>query len=355
MKIFCSAFFLSLLLFFSCKRDKENDPQPQQTAPELNAATPVYGYGILGKIVGIWGGPLNSTTALGAFSDWTVDLRPNGAAQVSSKSELDSLNDIFMSFFLTLHNNEYRIAFRNGGGFNGSQRISYFICDSVSETAQSSFYRFSDFVMGTARAYSTFHFSNDSLYMKTYTNRYNTINPADLHMSWTAVRKDTTSAHFADSVHQFPQKVLMKDLSNVFSTMSQSIFYNTSGDPYPENAQPYLGKTTVNISYSGSLSFSPGTKSYIIFTTQALFSGFTFLSANLKYRSRYVMLPLEDLQYTFTYMHPGNYYAYVLHDENGDGNFSSGDHMNSPLSQVNFTLDPLGTQNVNINVGFTIP
>lgn len=343
-----------MLVLSACKRDEEpaNDTTPP--APELNSSTPVLGYGMLDKIRGIWSGPLSSTTALGGFPDWTVDLRPIAPSQISSKSELDSLNDIFMSFFLTKYNNEYRIAFRNGGGFSGSQRISYLLCDSVYEDAQTSYYRYSDFVMGIQRAYSEFTFRNDSLYMKTYTNHYNTTNPAQLHMSWNAVRKDTTSQHAADSIHHFPQKELRKDLSTAFNSMTESIFYSANSDPYPEADQPYLGKTTVNITYSG-VTMSPGTNSFIIFTTQPLFSGFTFNSANLKYRSRYVMLPITDGDYTFTYMHPGTYWAYVLHDENGDGNFSTGDHMNSPLSPITFTLGALGNQTVNITVGFTIP
>lgn len=343
------------LVFSSCKRDKGDIIDPPVTDPGLTASTPVYGYGMLNRIKGIWSGPVTSTTSLGGFPDWTVDLRPIAPGHISSKSELDSLNDIFMSFFVTRYNNEYRIAFRNGGGFAGSQRISYLQCDSVSETAQSAYYRFSDFVAGQARAWSEFRFSNDSLYMRTYTSRYNTVAPAQLHMTWTAKLKDSTSAHIADSLFDFPRKVLAKDLSNAFSTLSESIFFNTSTEPYPENDQPYLGKTTVNISFSGAITPAAGTKNYVIFTTQPLFSGFSFLSQNLKFRSRYVMLPAEDNQYQFTYMHPGTYYAYVLHDANGDGNFTTGDHINTPLSTISFTLSALGTETVNVQVNFTIP
>jgi hypothetical protein len=346
---------LSLVLF-SCKRDKEEEEIPQTTPPPaLNANTDVKGYGMLSKLSGIWSGPLTSTTSLGSFPEWIVDMRPISASQISSKSELDSLNDIFMSFFLALHNNEYRIAFRNGGGFAGNTRTSFLWCDSVSESGSSSYYRFVDFIQGKARSWVSLLFRNDSLYFRTYTNRYNTVSPAQLHMSWDAKRSDTTTAQAAISHFGYPQKVLAKDLTNAFSGMTESIMYNTMNDPYPETAQPYLGKTTVNISYSGSLTIAPGTQSFVMFTTQPLFSGLSFQSNNLKFRTRYIILPVDDNAYTFTYMHPGTYYAYVLHDADGNGNFSSGDHLNSPLSQTTFTLGALGQETVNISVNFTIP
>ena len=89
-------------------------------------------------------------------------------------------------------------------------------------------------------------------------------------------------------------------------------------------------------------------------TTQPLFSGLTYLPAQLKYRSRYVFLASTDNAFTFNYMHPGSYYLYSLYDANGDGTFSSGDWMSSNLTNT-FTLGALGTQNVNTLIDFTIP
>lgn len=348
-------FYLLLVTsLFACKRDNSDDNTPPPPSNELTASTPVLGYGILSELSGIWSGPLTSTTALGSFPEWIVDLRPISAAQISSKSELDSLNDIFLSVFIAKYNNEYRMAFRNGGGFAGQQRISYMNCDSVSETAGSKFYRFSDFKQGTTRAYANFLFVNDSLYFTVYTNRYNTVSPAQLHISWQAKQQDSTEAQTAINHFSCPQKVLVKDFSSSFNGLTESMFYNQTSDVYPETQQPYLGRTTVNITYSG-FTPAPGTQSFIMFTTQPLFVGITYQPQNMKFRTRYVILPIEDLNYTFTYMHPDSYYAYILHDADGNGMLSTGDHINSPLSPTTFTLAALAQETLNITVNFTVP
>lgn len=349
-------FILVSTLLFSCKNDSEEDELPPPTPDQgITSSTPVKGYNMLSKINGIWSGDVNSTTALGDFQDWTMDIRPMSAAECGGKSELDSINDIFMSFFIVKHNNEYRLAFRNGGGFGGSQRISYQICDSVYESSSVSYYRFSDFVAGENRVYAAFTFENDSMNLIVYTSVYNTVSPVTLHFEWKAKLLDTTETQDAITHFNFPQKQMVKDFSSTFSAMTESIFYNVTADAYPEADHPYVGETTINITYAGSLTINPGSKSFVIFTTQPLFSGVTYLPANLKYRTRYVILDAADLDYTFRLMHPDNYYAYVIHDANGDGLIGSGDYINSPLSPVTFTLNADSQTSVNVNVNFTIP
>lgn len=342
------------IVITSCKRDNATDQNIPDEDPGLTASTPVLGYGILSELNGIWNGPVTSTTALGSYPEWIVDFRPISAAQVSSKSELDSLNDIFLSVFIAKHENEYRICLRNGGGFAGQQRISYMHCDSVNENASSKFYRFSDYVQDTARAFANFYFVNDSLYLTVYTNRYNTVNPTQLHMRWEAKLQDTVEAQDAITHFNFPQKVLVKDFSTSFDGLTETVFYSPGSDPYPESQQPYLGQTTVNINYSG-FTPAPGTKSFVVFTTQPLFTGLVYQPQNMKYRTRYVILPIEDPNYTFIYMHPDSYYVYVLHDADGNGVLNTGDHINPPLSPTTYTLAELGTEIVNITVNFTVP
>ncbi|MDF2453242.1 MAG: hypothetical protein K0S26_2746, partial [Bacteroidota bacterium] len=132
----------------SCKSCK--DKKSEEEAPEEPVNGPTVdntlGYGVLNKVKGIWNGPVSSTTGLGSYPEWIVDFRPNAENQISAKNELDSLNDIFMSFFIVKYNNEYKVAFRNGGSFVGMKRSSYFLADSVSETASQSYYRFSEVI-----------------------------------------------------------------------------------------------------------------------------------------------------------------------------------------------------------------
>ena len=350
-------FFVVSAAFYSCKDWVKENPNPEnEQLPLINSGSDVKGYGILSRLPGIWNGPVSSSTALGSYPEWIVDFRPVSAAQVSAKNELDSLNNILMGFFIVKHNNEYKMAFRNGGGFAGNQRIAYAVVDSVSETANNYFYRFSDFRAGKNRVHINVLFKDDSLIMHTYTNVYNTQATAVTHMLWRAKLQDNTSAQNAVSHFSFPQKQLVKDFSTVFDAKPEAIYYNSdlTSDPYNTTSQPYLGKTIVNVSFGPGRTPDPAKKVFLMITTQPLFSGFTFNPGQLKYRSRYVFLASTDNQFTFDYMHPGSYYIYSLYDTNGDNTFSSGDWIASNLTNT-FTLPEQGTQTVNTMIDFTIP
>ena len=135
------------------------------------------------------------------------------------------------------------MAFRNGGGFAGNQRIAYSVIDSVSETTNNYFYRFADFKAGKNRVYTNILFKDDSLTMQVYTNQYNTLPTAVTHMLWKAKLQDSTSAQAAKTVFSFPQKQLVKDFSTTFDSRTEAIYYSAAdliNDPYNEAAQPYL-------------------------------------------------------------------------------------------------------------------
>lgn len=348
-----NSFVLALIMFaiVSCKNDKPpEEVPPPVTTPDISNT---YAYGVLDKIKGIWNGPVTSTTALGSYPEWIVDFRPVSASQISAKNELDSVNSIHMSFFIVLHDSTYKIAFRNGGGFGGQQRISYFMADSISETANESFYRFSEVIRGTDRAYTEVIFRADSLYLKSYTNVYNTLSAPTLHMTWAAKLQDTTACQAAVTQFNFPQKTNARDFTSTFNSLAESIFYNVGSDPYPESAQPYLGQSSVSYSYAASYSPVASNRVILIITTQPLFSGFTFLSGNLKFRSRYVLLPADDLNFTFNYMHPGTYYVYAFYDSDGNMAASSGDWISTANST--FTLGATSTTSGSAYINFTIP
>lgn len=341
------SFVIITILLTSC------DPTPDPPAgPDINNTK---GYNILSKLGGIWNGPVTSTTALGGYPEWIVDFRPISANQISAKNELDTLNDINMSFFIALYNNEYSICFRNGGSFNGSKRISYFKCDSVYESASVDYYRFSELVMGKNRAYCELIFKDggDSLYFKTYTNVYNTLPNPVLHMTWSAKRVDATSCQPAITQFAFPQKTMTKDFSTTFNSLTEAIFYNLVGDPYPESDQPYLGQTNVTYSYAGGYTPNPSKKVFLIITTQPLISGFSFNAANLIYRSRYVILSAGNTDFQFNYMHPGTYYLLSFYDADDNMNANSGDWIS--LSSTTFTLVAEGTSAPTSQINFTIP
>jgi hypothetical protein len=355
-KLIILILFSSLLI--ACKKkDDNNDIQnPVDCAGELNALTNVIGYSILEKLPGIWNGPVFSPTPLGSFQEWIVDFRPISPAHISAKNELDQLNDIFMSFFLVKHNCTYKIAFRNGGGFAGAVRSSYMLIDSISETANQSYYRFSDPISGGNRVFTEIVFKDDSLKMHTYTNQYNSLPEPVTHMIWNASIRDISTTLTAINHFNYPQKQLVRDFTSSFSGLNEAVFYNNLGaEPFPEGDHPYLGVSTVTITISNPPTIDPSKKVLVIITTQPLFNGFSFQPDNLKYRSRYVLLDAANQQnFEFNYMHPGSYYINAIYDENNDGQFSSGDFINSSFD-VPLTLAANGTSSANVMINFQIP
>jgi len=346
---------LCLLVFATACRDKNDNASNSNTGGATNPPpiTNVTGYNLLNKVKGIWNGPVTSTTLLGGYPEWIVDFRPISENQVSAKNELDTLNDIHMSFFIALYNNQYKVAFRNGGAFGGNQRVSYFLADSVSEGSAKSYYRFSEIKKGKTRAFTEVIFSADSLYIKSYTNKYNSLPAATPHMTWSAKLQDSTSCQAAVTNFGFPKMTMTKDFTSSFTGVTEAIYYNSSADPYPETAQPYLGQTSANFTFATSYAPSSAKKVLLIITTQPLFSGPVFLSANLKYRSRYVFLSAANPGYTFNYMHPGTYYYYTLYDNDDNKSFGSGDWVST--ANTTFTLGAVGTATTSTQINFTIP
>ncbi len=347
------ALLLLLVIVFaasSCKEEKKDTKK--DTDPNSLDAT--VGFGVLNKAKGIWNGSVSSTTLLGGFPEFVVDFRPISENQVSAKNELDTLNDIFMSFFIAKYNNQYRVAFRNGGSFNGTTRVSYFLADSVSETSSLSYYRFSEVIKGKNRAFTEVIFHSDSMIVKSYTNRYNSISNAVLHMQWRAKLQDTTSCAAAVAAFGFPKKSLTKDFSTSFNGAQEAIFFSAVGgvDPFPESDQPYLGKANISYSVSG-FTPDPAKHIFLLLTTQPLISGSAPNVANMKYRSRYVTLNAGNNDFVFNYMHPDTYYLYALYDTDGNKTFSSGDWVST--TNTTFTLGSKEEKSESTTINFKVP
>ncbi len=354
--------FLTLIIaitLFGCKNKNKSteEEQPPVITTPTNADTTAYGFNILKKLRGIWNGPVTSTTPLGGYPEWIVDFRPHAENQISAKNELDTLNDIFMSFFIAKYNNQRKVAFRNGGSFGGAKRVSYFLADSVSETASNSFYRFCEIIKGKKRAFTEVIFRADSLYIRSYTNKYNSLTNPTPHMAWSAKLQDSTSAQPAIANFSFPKNTITKDFTNSFTSLTEAMFFATSGippgDPYAENTQPYLGQTTATYNYATTYTPNPSKKVFLVITTQPLFSGFTFNSGNLKFRSRYVILNASSTSFVFNYMHPGSYYYYAFYDNDANNLINSGDWIST--ANTGLTLVALGTTTINTQINFTIP
>ncbi len=323
--------------------------------PPIGPSTDVMGYNIMNQLPGIWNGPVTSSTPLGGYPEWIVDFRPIAPAQISAKNELDSVNDIFMSFFIAKIGSEYKTVMRNGGGFAGDVRTSYMVIDSVVENSSFNYYRFSDPAGGETRVHTEVTFKDDSLIMHTFTNDYNTLSTPVSHMKWTADLRDLTSAQDAIANFNYPQKQEVIDFTTTFDGQNEAVYYGNVADPYPESDQPYVGSCDLTVNITNPASVNGSKKLLVIITTEPLFSGMTFQAANLDFRSRYVLLNAQSTcGYNFNYMHPGDYYVNCIYDENGDFGFTSGDYMNSSFdSPLTVSAETTGAKAVTID--FLIP
>lgn len=344
-------FILVILIctvWFSCRKD----PPPIDNPPDPEPSE-IIGYSILAKLPGIWNGPVSSSTALGGYAEWIVDFRPISAGQVSAKNELDELNDIFMSFFVARYNEKNQLIFRNGGGFNGQKRVSYFRADSSAEAGGQAYYRFVELIKGKNRAYTEVIFRQDSLILKTYTNKYNQLTEPVYHMGWNAKLQDNVDTQDALNAFQYPKTDPVKDFSTSFSGVDEAVFYSLLSDPYPETEQPHLGQTSVQFTFAQGFAVDNAKKVFIIITTQPLISGFNLNQANMKYRSRYVRIGASAGSFTFNYMHPDTYYVYALYDKDGNNTFSSGDYVST--QNTSFSLASEASSTANVQMNFVIP
>jgi hypothetical protein len=312
----------------------------------------VIGYGILERIIGQWHGPVTTTTPAGDFPDWYVDFRPVLPGQVSQYSTLDSDTINYMSFFIVKRNGELKVALRTEGVFQNQGCVTYEVIDSVDEKA--GYYRFSDFKAKDERAYTEFRFKKDSFVMEVYTNKFNKVSPLELHSRWTAKLGSRSAAETTAGLLDFPSPITVKDFTDAFENMSESIYYTFEHDPYPSEPQPNVGSITVEIAVDENLPFETDHELFLLLTTNSLFDGLIYDPDNLRFISRYVYLPVGTTTYTFTHVHPGTYYLYSYNDINGDKLHKSGDYISSDISNI-IDLEPEGELTVQTRIDYIIP
>ncbi len=312
----------------------------------------VLGLGILRKIAGQWSGPVSTVTPAGSFDRWFVDFRPVSAGQVSQYSTPDASTANYLSFFIVKHDNRLKVAMRTEGVFQNKGCVTYEVMDSVNEGR--GYYRFSDFNVGDKRAYTEFTFKDDEFIMEVYTNKFNRLSSVELHARWQARLGSREAADAAIKHFNFPQPVAVKDFSDVFRNMPETIYYTFENDPYSSRTQPYVGNITVNISIDSSIRTQNNHKLFLLLTTQSLFDGLRYIPDNLKYISKYSYLPVNARTHTFTNVHPGRYYLYSYIDTNNDQKYLTGDFMSSDLNNT-IVLAERGNVTANTIVNFAVP
>lgn len=347
-------FYIILLLFLHCVAVEKAGIHDESISSDITRTDnqQVLGFGILSRIPGLWNGPVFSDTPAGSFDNWYVDFRPVSPGQVSQYSTLDAQTLNFISFFIVKHDDKLKVALRTEGVFQNKGCVTYEVIDKVDEAR--GYYRFSDFKAGTERAYTEFTFKDDGLIMEVYTNKFNRLNKLQLHSRWEAKLADRKAAEQAINHFNFPQPVMIKDFSDVFRNMSESIYFTFENDPYSSLRQPYVGTVNVNIIIDKNLKVKDDDELFLLLTTESLFQGLLYKEENLKYISKYVYLPIETRTFTITNVHPGTYYLYSYNDVNGDKRHLSGDYMSSDLNNV-FTLETNGNITVDTKIDFVIP
>ncbi len=330
---------IAIIITNSCKQDSDKSKN-------------VFGYEFLNKIPGLWHGAVSSSTSAGNFNVWYVDFRPISSSQISQFSLLDTNTVNNISFFVVKHNDQLKVAMRTEGCFKDTCCVTYEVMDSVVESA--GYYRFSDFVRGDKRACTEYRFNNDELVMKVYTNKFNRLDTLQLHTTWTATLGTRNNTTEAITRFNYPQPTMVKDFSNSFNGMTESIFFDFVNDPYPSLTQPYVGSATVNISIANTLTTSNIDEIFLLFTTEPLFEGIVYNEENLKYISKYVFISAQTSTYKIKNIHPGKYYIYSFIDKDHDNKYLSGDYMNSNVTN-SFTVLEKEDVIVNTNIDYMIP
>jgi len=349
-------FLLLPIILLTSWHDKENSlihngNISQQSGIKTDSAK-VLGYSFLTHIVGLWNGPVFSSTPSGSFDSWHVDFRPVSSGQVSQYTSLDTTSINYTSFFIVKHNNQLKVAMRTEGIAGNKGCVTYEVIDSVNEAK--GYYRFSDFISGTKRAYTEFTFNKDKFLMEVYTNKFNKVNPLQLHARWEAQSGGREAASDAVAHFNFPQPVMVKDFSEVFKNMTESIYFTFEKDPYPSKPQPYVGTLTVSISIDKALKIKGSEETFLLLTTEPLFEGIKYKIENLKYKSKYVTIPVNKKSFTMTDIHPGKYYLYSFVDVDGDKKHLKGDYMSSnPLNTLFIT--PNGNTKADTRIDYVIP
>ncbi len=312
----------------------------------------VEGFGILKRIPGLWHGPVFSSTPAGSFDDWHVDFRPVSPGQVSQYSTLDADTLNYISFFIVKHGGRLKVAMRTEGVFQNKGCVTYEVIDRARETE--GYYRFSDFQAGPRRAYTEFRFRGDGFVMEVYTSRFNRDYPLSLHSRWTAKLGDRGAVSGAMEHFNFPRPVMVKDFSDVFAGMKESIYFTFEKDPYGSASQPYVGSVNVRISHQGGPGVARGEKTLLLLTVKPLFEGIKYKKENLRYLSRYAYVPARATRHIFRNVHPGTYYLYAFNDVNNDRKHLTGDYMSSNVNNV-ITVAPGSTVAADAVIDFIMP
>jgi hypothetical protein len=369
-KKFLATLLFPLTLMSSCKT---NETQPQGDTPPDNKVNPIdiniEGFEFLDKMQGHWVG---KNEVLSWKYDWfAFDYRAVSSSHVFGIFEGGTMGNLFTSFFVTDYMGKRTIMARNGGLLNGIYRTSYFVLDKVERSGNRDYYRLVDAIGGSDVMYMELFFKGDSLEFNAYTSRIGTNKPATQHMHFKAKKRSTPLAANAASSFNFPKNEVEKDFSNGFvsshlyvnpgETEGQSATFMSmdnsldlqglayaAGDPFTVGDHSNQGTLDVTIERNNLIT----AKNLLVYLSeQPLTDASGYMDINA-FESILLFPEIDKAQdeFTFTYLHPGEYYITVIADVNADGYPSQGD-VTHVSQKINITAGGKHSTTVkNINV-----
>ncbi len=326
------------------------------------------GFEFLEKMQGHWIGSLN---LMGTEYEWMAfDYRAIAPSHVHGIYEAGTLGNLFTSFFVANYKGTETLMARNGGMLNGIYRTSYFVLDHVEQQSGGSYYRFVDAYGGDKVMRMELTFYEEMLEFNSYTSRFGMLKPKK-HFSFQAQRNHPHLAEKAAEMVGFPKKVVERDFSRGMPLpywgeeyapiTSASYLWEEAGksvvelgksarDPYRIDQIPHLSKLKVSIQRSRT---TRGKNLLLLLSDKALTEkNGTFITEYGYIREDLLntLLAFPEIEgdrdaFTFSYLHPGNYYLTVVADMDGDGLPSPGD-ITHPRQRV--TVRPESTAKVKI-------
>ena len=334
------------------------------------------GFNFLAKMQGHWVGSMN---LMGQdFSWFAFDYRAIAPSHVHGIFEGGTVGNLFTSFFVTDFKGKRTIMARNGGLLNGLYRTSYFVLSKVDQNPKESRYRFVDAYGGKGVMWIDVEFSADRITLKAYTSRMGLLAPPKEHMRFSGKRMHPELATKAAQAVGFPKNIVDRDFSRGlpnpakldegYPRTSASYLWEdekknlvelgkAAKDPYRIDQMPYLSSLKVSVKRHEAIT---GKKLLMFMSTHALTTKAGIFIKEYGYIQTKLLdgillfpeLSAKQDEFTFTYLHPGDYFLTVIADMNGDGFPSPGDMTHAlrriivkPKSAETVKIDDLSVKN----------
>ncbi|MEM6776061.1 MAG: hypothetical protein AAF670_00310 [Planctomycetota bacterium] len=316
------------------------------------------GFEMLESLQGHWVGSMN---LMGQELDWMAfDFRPVAPSHVHAIFEGGTIGNLFTSFFVAKFRGKQTIMARNGGILNGIYRTSYFVLDTVRYGRDWAYYRLVDAHGGQQVMFMEMTFRGDTLDFNAFTSRFGLTTPRP-HMAFRGRRMHPELAMSAAKAVDFPRNVIDYEFPSTLPkptwsdeyplTSASYVWERDADDTSPSRAavaelgklardprridqMPYLSELTVSVRRD---SVTQGKKLHVYLSRDALVDQrghFLTRFGYIREERLNTLLSFPELsknanEFTFTYLHPGDYYLTVIADMDDDGLPSPGDVTHS--------------------------